>query len=83
MGIMRCANKSCNALMAAGQSKCGHCGKKTYFYWKHPHPILMILFLLLFSPFFIAIALVVKLVMIPFKLANMIKNKLTKNHSDI
>lgn len=75
---MRCENQNCNAVMAAGQSKCGNCGKKTYFYWKHPHPLFMILFLLLFSPFFIAIALVVKLVTIPFKVGDRIKNKLIK-----
>lgn len=82
MGIMRCENQSCNAVMAAGESKCPACGKKTYFYLKHPQPVFILLLCIVLSPIVLAIGLIISCFAVPFLLIDGIRNKIKYNNID-
>lgn len=79
MGIVKCDNKDCNAVMAPGKSKCNFLSKKTYFYWKHPGIALTLFLILVLTPFFYVVRLIFSILVIPLIILKTIKNKVTPN----
>lgn len=75
MGIITCENKECNAVMASGASKCHACGKKTYFYWKHPQAFLILTCLMIFTPIFYLLGIIINILLSPFRLIEFMINK--------
>jgi hypothetical protein len=86
MGLMHCENESCRTAFGSGTSKCPACGKKTYFYWKHPQAFFIMAAILVFGPIFYVLGLVLKVLFSPltFTLAVIdgLKYKYSKNHLD-
>jgi hypothetical protein len=84
MGLMHCDNKDCNAVMMSGDSKCHSCGKKTYFYLKHPQAFFIMAAILVFGPIFYVLGLVWKVLISPLTLTiavvDAVKYKYSKNH---
>lgn len=61
--------------MASGASKCHACGKKTYFYWKHPQAFLILSLLMIFTPIFCLLGILMDILLSPFRLIEFIINK--------
>lgn len=75
MGIIRCDNKDCNAVMASGASKCHACGKKTNFYWKHPQAFLILSLTMIFTPIFYVLSIIIDILLSPLRLIEFMINK--------
>lgn len=84
--MTHCENKDCNAIMESGASECPACGKRTYFYLKHPQALLIMSAILILGPIFWLLNLLWTVIISPLTLSlalfDAIKYKFTKNELD-